>query len=80
MAEKAEYRKPKTAEGMTRLILDDGRYPLDAFEFLHEGLELAGRRVYGNKAEPAGAGGTSPVPSYARRRVIWPWSVGAPWR
>jgi len=53
MAEKAEYRKPKTAEGMTRLILDDGRYPLDAFEFLHEGLELAGRRVYGNKAEPA---------------------------
>ncbi len=52
MAGKTEDHPPKTAEAMTRLIIDDGRYPLDAFEFLHEGLELAARRVYGETGEP----------------------------
>ncbi|NLF30563.1 MAG: hypothetical protein GX591_06715 [Planctomycetes bacterium] len=46
---------PDGPEAMTRLILTDGRYPLDAFEFLHEGLELAARTRYGEK--PAAEGG-----------------------
>ncbi|MFW6145751.1 MAG: Minf_1886 family protein [Planctomycetota bacterium] len=39
---------PDGPEAMTQLILADGRYPLDAFEFLHEGLEAAARTRYGD--------------------------------
>jgi uncharacterized repeat protein (TIGR04138 family) len=45
MAEKKP--KPKGPEAMAQLILADGRYPLDAFEFLHDGLETTARRIHG---------------------------------
>jgi uncharacterized repeat protein (TIGR04138 family) len=34
------------AEQFEQAVRKDGRYPLDAFEFLHRGLELATRRKY----------------------------------
>ena len=34
------------AEQFERAVRKDGRYPLDAFEFLHRGLELATRRKH----------------------------------
>lgn len=53
MTEASEHSEPKSPEAMAKLILADGRYPLDAFEFLHEGLELAARVQYGDEsAEP----------------------------
>jgi len=39
---------------MAQVILADGRYPLDAFEFLHEGLELAARARYGDDQSKPG--------------------------
>ena len=47
-------QKPDGPEAMTRLILADGRYPLDAFEFLHEGLELAAQTRYGDELSEGG--------------------------
>ena len=46
MTENAEQPAAKGPEAMAQLIIDDGRYPLDAFEFLHDGLAPAepGRR------------------------------------
>ena len=38
---------------MAQLILQDGRYPLDAFEFLHDGLASAVKKIHGDEpAEP----------------------------
>ena len=44
----------KDGEAMTRLILDDGRYTLDAFEFLHQGLERAAQEVHGDEQREPG--------------------------
>lgn len=54
MSETGEPSEGKGPEAMTRLILTDGRYPLDAFEFLHEGLERAVQSQYGS--DPGGPG------------------------
>lgn len=54
MPDSGEQSDLKGPEAMTQLILTDGRYPLDAFGFLHEGLELAARSQYGD--EPASPG------------------------
>ncbi len=54
MTDSADNDSAMGPEAMTQLILTDGRYPLDAFEFLHEGLELASRSQYGE--EPAAPG------------------------
>ena len=41
-------------KSMEQVIRDDGRYPMEAFEFLHEGLSRAVGQVYGDKAaQPA---------------------------
>jgi len=37
---------------MEEVIRADGRYPPDAFGFLHEGLNQAVRQVYGEQGEP----------------------------
>ncbi|MCE5328663.1 MAG: hypothetical protein LLG01_19870 [Planctomycetaceae bacterium] len=39
---------------MDDVILADGRYPLEAFRFLHEGLEQAVEKVHGDKPGPQG--------------------------
>lgn len=39
---------------MQDVILDDGRYPLEAFGFLHEGLSQAVKFVHGEEAPPTG--------------------------
>lgn len=53
MAEKTGKPKSKGPEEMARLILQDGRYPLEAFEFLHDALETAAKKVHGEgPAEP----------------------------
>ncbi len=49
MAESEQQDPRHTAEEMARLILSDGRYPLDAFDFLHEGLEAAAKTIHGDK-------------------------------
>ena len=38
-------------EPMEKVILEDGRYPLEAFAFLHEALAYAVEHVYGGQAE-----------------------------
>jgi uncharacterized repeat protein (TIGR04138 family) len=40
-------------ERFEQAVRKDGRYPLEAFEFLHRGLELATRLRHGNKAGSA---------------------------
>lgn len=45
----------KSARNMDALIRRDGRYPREAFEFLHEGFEFAVKRVHGEGPEPAGS-------------------------
>ena len=37
----------EAAERFERVIREDGRYPPEAYEFLHEGLELATRQHHG---------------------------------
>jgi len=54
MTEASEQTGPKGPEEMARTIVADGRYPLDAFEFLHEGLALAARARYGEEAGEPG--------------------------
>lgn len=54
MSDSDEPSESKGPEAMTQLILADGRYPLDAFEFLHEGLERAVQAHHG--AEPSAPG------------------------
>ena len=39
---------------MARLILQDGRYSLGAFEFLHNGLETVVQRIHGDKPSEPG--------------------------
>lgn len=53
MSEKKSNPNAHDARSMERLIVEDGRYPLDAFAFLHDGLSLAVERVHGTgPAEP----------------------------
>ena len=40
----------KTAEQIEQAIREDGRYPPEAYEFLHRGLEHTTRVVYGDEA------------------------------
>jgi len=43
--------EPDASERIERAIREDGRYPPEAYEFLHRGLEYATRMVHGD--EPA---------------------------
>ncbi len=43
------------SRAMERLILTDGRYPLDAYAFLHEALGEAVRRVHGEEPGKPGS-------------------------
>jgi len=43
----------KPAKSMDQVIREDGRYPPDAFGFLHEGLARAVSQVYGEQAVTA---------------------------
>jgi len=47
----SENREHKLVE----LVRRDGRYPLEAYAFLQEGLARAARTVYGKKVETEGA-------------------------
>ena len=72
MAEKTGqgHAKVKGAEAMARLIREDGRYPLDAFEFLHDGLERAARKVHGDApAEPGQRHVTGPQLCHSLREL-----------
>ncbi|NQU76169.1 MAG: hypothetical protein HQ546_07650 [Planctomycetes bacterium] len=51
MTTNAEQPKPKSADTMTKVILADGRYSLDAFEFLHEALESAVQKFHSEETE-----------------------------
>jgi uncharacterized repeat protein (TIGR04138 family) len=42
----------KHARSMEQLIRDDGRYPPEAYAFLHEGLSRASRKVHGGSTPP----------------------------
>lgn len=56
MAQKEKNPDPHSVEAMERLILSEGRYPLDAFAFLQDGLSAAVKRVHGgeDRAEEPG--------------------------
>ena len=54
MSQEQSQERPGKAESMERLILEDGRYPLDAFGFLNDGLMLAVKKVHGEKPGPPG--------------------------
>ena len=41
-------------KSMEQVILEDGRYPLEAFSFLHDGLSKAVREIYGEEARSEG--------------------------
>ena len=41
-------------KSMEQVILEDGRYPPEAFAFLHDGLAKAVKDVHGEKAAPEG--------------------------
>jgi uncharacterized repeat protein (TIGR04138 family) len=41
-------------KSMEQVIQEDGRYPLDAFAFLHDGLAKAVQGVYGDQAATEG--------------------------
>ena len=41
-------------KSMEQVILEDGRYPPEAFSFLHEGLTKAVQEVYGDEAPAEG--------------------------
>ena len=41
-------------ERLAEVVRADGRYPLEAFALLHDGLERAVRGVYGEKSESKG--------------------------
>jgi len=43
----------KGAKSMEQLILDDGRYPPEAYAFLHAGLAKAVHQIHGNQPVPA---------------------------
>lgn len=45
-------RKPE--KDLEEVIRRDGRYPLEAFAFLHEGLDRAVREVYGKESNKPG--------------------------
>jgi len=38
-------------KSLEEVVLEDGRYPLDAFAFLHDGLKRAVADAYGDRAE-----------------------------
>lgn len=42
-------------KSVEELVREDGRYPLEAFAFLHEGLARAAKAAYGEEAESEGA-------------------------
>lgn len=54
MAEEKESADARSAEEMERLILKDGRYPLDAYAFLHDGLALAVKRTHKDRKTERG--------------------------
>lgn len=78
---------------LEEVIRKDGRYPLEAFAFLHEGLARAVKQIYGDEADesppaeevpvarsrPAGRG-TSAGLSCAVGCAMRPLSTGACWR
>ena len=35
---------------IAEVVLQDGRYPLEAYAFLHEGLKLAGKNAHGEQS------------------------------
>ena len=41
-------------KNLAEVVGEDGRYPLDAFAFLHEGLARAVRQIYGEEAGEPG--------------------------
>lgn len=41
---------PEAAAQFEAAVRTDGRFPLEAYEFLHRGLEFAARRVHGEAA------------------------------
>ncbi len=41
-------------KSLAEVVAEDGRYPLDAFAFLHEGLARAVRQIYGEEAGEPG--------------------------
>ena len=45
--------KSDSTEELLKAIREDGRYPPEAYEFLHLGLEYATNQVYGDKPGPA---------------------------
>jgi uncharacterized repeat protein (TIGR04138 family) len=44
----------ESEKSMEEVIRKDGRYPLEAFAFLHEGLGAAVKTTHGSKSQPAG--------------------------
>jgi len=49
-----QFMEPKSQKAMEDVILEDGRYPLEAFSFLHEGLNKAVQEVHGEQAASVG--------------------------
>jgi uncharacterized repeat protein (TIGR04138 family) len=46
--------KGKPDKSMEEVILEDGRYPLEAFGFLHDGLTKAVREIHGDEPPAEG--------------------------
>ena len=55
----------KGEKDLEQIVRKDGRYPLEAFAFLHEGLARAVKQIYGDQADQpppdAGPGPEKPV-------------------
>jgi uncharacterized repeat protein (TIGR04138 family) len=51
MAKKPTDKDRQIADAMEQLIRTDGRYPIEAFAFLHDGLSVAVKRVHGESPD-----------------------------
>ena len=48
--------EPGSEESMEQVVRRDGRYPMGAYEFLHEGLSVAVKETHGEDPESLGEG------------------------
>ena len=60
------------------VIADDGRYKMEAFRFLHEGLARAVQNAYGEKKVPAGHVSGRQLCEGIRQLALERWGMMAP--
>jgi len=58
------------AKSLEDVVREDGRFPLEAFGFLHDGLARAVREVYGDPAEDEPPAEGEPPPKHVTGRQL----------